>query len=269
MTPKERAEFWEKKLKPGRLAEDGSRDYMINPFSYFKADQSQLRSRASTMFWGGSGYKRESFMNSLGLLTKAQKNNYKNFSKAEMEKAVKGGVKQSEFTELRNKNNKPYFRRHMGTPVMTSALNRGFALSQFMQIGKDGAYMSDTFSTIAAISGSQIGLGIGLNLGGSMAKGTAGRAALGLAGGVLGTLSGAAVAYGVVAGASGSMHSDNWAIKAAQKLRPKDRLEVGFSQDQAQHVSQRQRIMSKLSKSALNDRGQFMGNEAMALRGVI
>jgi hypothetical protein len=101
----------------------------------------------------------------------------------------------------------------------------------------------------------------GYRLGSTLGTSTMGRFGAGLVGGAF---IGAAV-YGGFAAAKDLSSNTSSIAKAAKKMYTKELSVASFDNDKT--LTMRQAALSKLSNSAINDRGLLLGNEAMILRG--
>ena len=196
--------------------------------------------RAATFITGGSGAKREAFMNSLGFLTKNQKREATANAAGKMAKSTKWLI--------------PGI---AGITAADTALDGG---------GIDDFIGDYTIPEVMAVGGWHAGKNSGYLIGGAL--GNTGRPLLamgamgGIAGGAMGLIGGAVAGY-VVSSAS---ESDNMVRETAHAM--KIGLFNGNFEENRKTLTSRQRAMSRLSKSALNDRGQILGNEASILAGV-
>lgn len=247
------------RMAPGRMDAHGNIDMGIGIGDFKNATKQQLRQRAKTITFGGSGYKRQSFMNSLGMLQKHQKEDWTSTIPSK-------GLPPGAETKMVN----DVLLYNKGPQMMTAFMTYGMSAWMLSGTGRNGSNISDTPVNMIGFSGFDIGAGIGWNLGGSLVEAGLQRYAAGALGAAVG-----GAGLGVAAYVIGDMalspfaSSDTWMHSIGHKVATKEFLDVSSTEEQRQHVSQRQRIYAKLSKNALNDRGQFMGNEAMALRGII
>lgn len=101
----------------------------------------------------------------------------------------------------------------------------------------------------------------GYRIGSTFGKSALGRFGAGLVGGAF---VGAAV-YGTFAAAKDLSGNHSSIAKAAKKMYTKELTAASFDNDKT--LTMRQAALSKLSNSAINDRGLLLGNEAMILRG--
>lgn len=90
----------------------------------------------------------------------------------------------------------------------------------------------------------------------------------GLAAGLAGGLAYGGAAYGLVEGFRQSMDSNNIVKQVAEKYTHSDFINKDLMQNQSTTTG-RQRALSQLSKSALNNRGQLLGNEAAIIAGMM
>lgn len=234
--------------------------------SFFSAGATDHLSRAAT-FAAGRGV-RTDLMNSLGFLTKHQKNILASTTAGKMDKFSAGmgaylgaalvlngsmdylvGDKESTLTDN----------------AATNAIGMGLSLA-------GGTYAFRTTKELTHAATSLIGTGsLGIKAGGK----------LGLLGRALGAgkwLAGAAAGTGAFLAANTAIDAGVDIFKSAANnenaaSRLKKTLYSGDTTTDAsistnQLLTGRQRAMSKLAKSSLNDRGYVMGNEAMILKGI-
>lgn len=195
--------------------------------------------RARAFAFGGSGANREALQNSLGMITK----------------------KQIEFAN----NQTGIFGKALGYGG-TLAIP-GFSLYMMNEAVKEGQQVGQYASeTIAPQVGMFYGGRVGANLGAGLQKGAGGS---GMAGRFYGGLSGAAVgmaaAYGIASTISGSVTANNTIQNVRKKMYDSD-----LNRDLLQTnntLTHRQAALQAISKSAMNNRGQMMGNEASILYG--
>lgn len=211
----------------------------------YRSTQARARStvgrdlkRAALFATAGSGMKRESLMNSIGLLTKHQK--------AEAKASGAG-----------------FMARHQGKLV---GIGGGVAMALNLEEG--GGVTGFVGNFMMPEIGFNVGMGVGRSLGTAAARSAGMSLATGsLVGGALGAVSGAVI--GVAAGAimADSTNSDNLMNQLAESM---SHAEFGGDPDiNNGTLTHRQRAMNKLSKSALNDRGMLLGAEAQVLASVI
>lgn len=189
--------------------------------------------RAQEFGIGGAGYKREALLNSMGLITKNQRK----------QKGI-GAF-------LQNKIAIPAYGLYS---IYDMAFNPDGFASTTTNIG------FGTGSAIGFRTGQSLGMGIARTVG--MRAGIGGAIGGGLGGGILGV--GLAVA-GYAAGAS--FQSNNGVNSMADSLRSTNLFNKFTSTDLT--LTNRQRALNKISKSALNNRGQILGNEASVLNGML
>lgn len=195
------------------------------------ATSDQLFKRAGIFATGGSGYKREALANSFGIITKRQ--------------AIKGGLQ--------------------------SKLIPGIALLSMYGAYKNGDNVTETIASNAATwFGGSVGFRVGQSFGMGLAR-SAGMTGLRLgavgfgAGLGLAAIGTVGLAVGVAA-AFGSTKSNNMLNRAVDNLRfaaiNNDFVQTDLS------LTHRQRALEQISKAALNNRGQILGNEASVLAGM-
>ncbi|RLA65124.1 MAG: hypothetical protein DRQ78_05515 [Epsilonproteobacteria bacterium] len=207
----------------------------------------------------GSGVKREMLLNSVGLLTRHQK-----------KMAKTNGFMAAQ---------QSWMMPAMAAFGAVSAMAEGGGVQDYV-----GDWMLPGIGLMAGWNvGKNVGLGIGaaanaggragVNLfGGTVAKGAKsfGRFGMLAAGGTLGV--GAAIAGGAAGMGAGYLvkeanNSNNMVNEIAEEMTyAKFQSDVDVTRGTLTH---RQKTMSKLSKSGLNDRGQLLGNEAMIMAGII
>nr|DAV88954.1 MAG TPA: hypothetical protein [Caudoviricetes sp.] len=234
--------------------------------SFVSAGATDHLSRAAT-FAAGRGV-RADLMNSLGFLTKHQKNILASTTAGKMDKFSAGmgaylgaalvlngsmdylvGDKESTLTDN----------------AATNAIGMGLSLA-------GGTYAFRTTKELTHAATSLIGTGsLGIKAGGK----------LGWLGKVLGAgklLVGTGAGIGAFAAASTAIdagvdifksaaNNENAASRLKKTIYSGDTT-VDASIRTNQLLTSRQRAMSKLAKSSLNDRGYVMGNEAMILKGI-
>lgn len=234
--------------------------------SFVSAGATDHLGRAAT-FAAGRGA-RADLMNSLGFLTKHQKNILASTTAGKMDKFSAGmgaylgaafvlngsmeylvGDKESTLTDN----------------ALTNAVGMGISLA-------GGAYAFRTTKELTHAATSLIGTGnLGIKAGGK----------LGLLGKALGAgkwLTGATVGAGAFLAANTAIdagidifksaaNNENAASRLKKTIYSGDTT-VDASVRTNQLLTGRQRAMSKLAKSSLNDRGYVMGNEAMILKGI-
>lgn len=195
--------------------------------------------RARQFAFGGTGVNRENFANALGFLTKNQK-----------AQVAKGGFLSSVF--------------HAGIPLSAVA---GIALNAHNN-GTAMDYVSDyAIPEVGMYAGWRVGKSVGFGIGSKMGLGTAGRFAMGIAGGVAAGVSGTLLGYGI-GQAIGSLSKSNNAIKRSHHEIIHSDFTNKFIQSKST-LTHRQQALQQLSKSALNNRGALMGNEALVLKGLM
>ena len=197
-------------------------------------------SRAAIFATAGSGLKRESFMNSLGMLTKNQK--------AEVKLSSSGALLRSQKWII------------PGAAAITSAMT-------LLDGGDITDYAADyIIPETLMFTGWNVGKNAGYGI--SKALGAGSKTMLGSGMALGGTLAATGLAVGVAAGylLTSASDSNNLIRDTAHDI-----LNADFDSEHAttqSSLTHRQRAMNKLSKSALNDRGQLIGNEASILAGV-
>lgn len=234
--------------------------------SFFSAGATDHLSRAAT-FAAGRGV-RADLMNSLGFLTKHQKNILASTTAGKMDKFSAGmgaylgaalvlngsmdylvGDKESTLTDN----------------AATNAIGMGLSLA-------GGTYAFRTAKELTHAATSLIGTGsLGIKAGGKL--GWLGKA-LGAGKLLVGTGAGigafAAASTAIDAGVDifkSAANNENAASRLKKTIYSGDTT-VDASVRTNQLLTSRQRAMSKLAKSSLNDRGYVMGNEAMILKGI-
>lgn len=234
--------------------------------SFFSAGATDHLGRAAT-FAAGRGV-RADLMNSLGFLTKHQKNILASTTAGKMDKFSAGmgaylgaalvlngsmdylvGDKESTLTDN----------------AATNAIGMGLSLA-------GGTYAFRTTKELTHAATSLIGTGsLGIKAGGKLGW-------LGKALGAGKLLTGTAAGIGAFAAASTAIdtgvdifksaaNNENAASRLKKTIYSGDTT-VDASIRTNQLLTSRQRAMSKLAKSSLNDRGYVMGNEAMILKGI-
>lgn len=116
-------------------------------------------------------------------------------------------------------------------------------------------YAGEQFAVGAAVSGYRMGSLFGKSMLGRFAGGVAG-------GGIL-----AGAVYGGFAAAGDLSSNESKIAHAAKKVYTKEVTADMFENNKT--LTARQAALSKLSNSAINDRGLLLGNEAMVLRGAM
>lgn len=210
-------------------------DFGIGAKAAKEASAGQLFKRAGIFATGGSGYKRELLANSFGFISKQQA-------------AQKG---------LMN-----FFTNKMLIPA--TAL---FSLYDSAKSGDISDFFVNSSFGIGAGIGGRIGQSLALGAGRAIGFETLGLRMLGGLGlGVGGLAVGALVAGTVSLGASFN-DSNNLLARTADKMRYSS-LVNDFTQTDTT-LTHRQRALEQISKSALNNRGQLLGNEASILAGAM
>lgn len=219
----------------------GSFTYMYkNSAARNMASAGEHFSRAAIFATAGSGLKRESFMNSLGFLTKHQK--------AEVKLSSSGALLKSQKWLI------PGFAAITGAETLLSGGDITDYAADYI--------IPETLLFTGWNAGKNAGYGIAKSLG------AGGRTMLGAGLALGGTAAVAGLAVGVAAGylLTESTNSNNLIRETAHDI-----LNADFDSEHAttqSSLTHRQRAMNKLSKSSLNDRGQLVGNEASILAGV-
>lgn len=193
------------------------------------ASTRQLATRTRMFAFGGMGYNRENLTNAFGLLTKRQR-------------LQKGA-----------------------TAFLTNRLVPAFGLYTLYHAYTEGEGAKEVVQTAGGIAGFNYAFRVSQSLGQTIGS-TIGRAGLiggglGIAGGLVG---GALVAAGVYA-ITESGNSNNFISSAASSLKSADFITQFQETDLT--LTNRQRALQKISKSALNNRGVILGNEASVLNG--
>lgn len=210
----------------------------------------------------GSGVKREAFMNSLGLLTRHQKAAAKSGGMAGAQRwmmplgaAVGGAMTLAEGGGVVD------YAADFVLPSM--GIMAGWSVGKNLGFGaaKSFGALAGGISALSKATGGK----------GSVIGGVAARRGMSLGMGAVGGVAGAAVglaatvAIGEVAKQFGDSNSE--VNQTAESLRyAKFNSDFDMTQNQLTH---RQRTLSKLSKSGLNDRGTLLGNEAQVMAGII
>ena len=225
--------YWNKVRNSGL----GGYGYGNDKFSKVKPTRHFARARAFA--FGGSGANREALQNSIGMITKKQ-------------------------IEFANKQ----------TGIFGKALGYGgtlaipgFQLYMMNEAVKEGQTVGQyATETIAPQVGMFYGGRVGANLGAGIQKAAGGN---GMAGRFYGGLSGAAVgmaaAYGIASAIGGSVTANNTIQNVRKRMYDSD-----INRDLLQTnntLTPRQAALQAIQKSAMNNRGQMMGNEASILYG--
>ena len=159
--------------------------------------------------------------------------------------------------------------------VITKHQMKAGRISRFMTAGagvftaysllEDGPETAAT--NIAGFTAGSYGYRVGKELGHAGLKSVGIRGMASVAGGIAAGLTGFAAGATIAAGIISIGNSDNF-IKTIDSQTGKPNLinEVAHSRGT---LTQRQKMLNKLSKSGLNDRGQLLGNEALIIRGVL
>lgn len=218
--------------------ESGSSFGYANAAARKSASVGEHFTRAAIFGTAGSGMKRETLMNSIGLLTKHQK--------AEVKASGAGFFAKSQ-----------------------KWLIPGGALLALGANAADGGGLADFVGGfIAPEIGARIGINVGKNLGFGVSKALGGNLmAGGVIGGTIGTIGGLAIGAAVGYIGAESADSNNLINQQAYDMNNAD-FHASFDVNN-NTLTHKQRAMNKLSKSALNDRGVLLGNEAAILAGVL
>ncbi len=231
---------WDNVYKPKTTG--GMFGYGLSKQDFKNATAGDHLRRAVSFGTFGSGAKREDFANTMGMLTKEQKS-----------MVSKGGTLNKML--------------HAAIPAVTLA-----GLAGTVADGGDGMdYVADIAAPeIGALAGWRTGKSLGYA--GATAAGmkTSTKFLTGVASGVAGGITGGAIAMGIADLVRSSADSNNYVKQLHDKTTSAD-FKMDFAQNQStiSHLTHRRRTMDKISKSALNDRGQVMGNEAMILKGIM
>lgn len=204
-------------------------------FLHASAGEHFARSAWFSLGGVGSG---ETFLNSMGFMTQAQR-----------AAAEKGGI----------------------AGIMKYAIPGSSALGLGMVMNEGG----NGIDYLADYTMPEIGLIAGWRSGKSFASGAAtglnfansSKVASGLAGGIAGAAAGLGI--GITIGSIiSSVQDSNSGVKNLARDMYNTGINTDFEQNQVT-LTHRQKALQQLSKSALNDRGQLFGNEAMVLKGII
>lgn len=222
-----------------KVRNSGLGGYGYGNSKFQKVSPTRHFARARAFAFGGQGANRETLMNSMGMITK----------------------KQMEFAQKQT----GIFGKALGYGG-TLAIP-GFSLYMMNEAAKEGQQVGQyATETIAPQVGMFYGGRVGANLGAGLQKAAGGN---GLAGRFYGGLSGAAVgmaaAYGIASAIGGSVTANNTIQNVRKKMYDSD-----ISRDLLQTnntLTHRQAALQAISKSAMNNRGQMMGNEAQILYG--
>ena len=195
--------------------------------------------KSAVMAFGGSGLKRETLLNSVGFLTKNQK------------AAAKNG---------------PFMSR-----IQRSIIPGGAALGGALTLSDGGNALDFVGDFVIPEIGMFTGWHVGKNAGFGTAKalGFGGRAVLvaGAAGGIAAAATGLGIGIGLGMVVSEMSDSDSIVNSTVEKIMHADfDLSINNTQNTLTH---KQRALNKLSKSALNDRGALLGNEAQVIAGIL
>lgn len=199
------------------------------------ATSGQMFKRSALFAFGGAGYKREALLNSFGLLSKQQK--------------VQKGI----------------------GAALQRKLIPGVALYSAYKAFASGNGFEDIAVNAGTLFGGSVGMRTGqslaMGLGRAVGMGRMGMMGAGIVGMGLGAIAGAAIIGGAAYTIATSTQSNNWINKLAASARSSD-----FHKDFVQtdlSLTHRQRALEQISKSAMNNRGQILGNEASVLNGLM
>ena len=225
--------YWNKVRNSGL----GGYGYGNDKFS--KVQPSRHFARARAFAFGGSGANREALQNSIGMITK----------------------KQIEFASKQT----GIFGKALGYGG-TLAIP-GFSLYMMNEAVKEGQTVGQYASeTIAPQVGMFYGGRVGANIGAGLQKAAGGSGAAGrFYGGLSGAAVGMAAAYGIASAIGGQVTANNTIQNVRKRMYDSD-----MSRDLLQTnntLTHRQAALQAITKSAMNNRGQMMGNEAQILYG--
>lgn len=181
----------------------------------------------------GQGAGKTEMLNSIGIITNAQRNLAQN---SKMAKFMTAGI--------------PLFSAFMAYDA-----------------AKNGEQVPDYLaSNVALHSGGFYGARLGANIGAGIDKGLRGSGWAGrVYGGAIGGIAGAALAYGAVEGVLSLGQANNGIQTVAKKMYDPD-LNRNIIQNR-NTLTHREAALAAISKSAMNNRGQMMGREAQILYG--
>lgn len=234
--------FWEPKPNPDWDAEKNNYNarrgaYDLSQEQYEKAGPLTHLKRAGQFMlpraWGGAGRAGENLSNIGGRLTTHQ---------------LKNSPVQSRF-----------FNQFLGSGFMYYGLLHGDSAQDIAGYTLPFAAATLAYSPVRE-AGMFVGKSIGLGtrgFGGGLGK-VLGRGAGGIA-----ALAAAGAAYAV----SQAFDSNNFLKNAAAKINKGSYISKSGQNDNT--MTHRQKMLNKLSKSGLNDRGALLGNEAGILRGIL
>lgn len=215
--------------------------------------------RAGMFATFGSGAKREDLLNSMGMLTKKQK-----------ELAQKGGSDGKIYskagpTQPGTKGN--YLSRGFTMAIPAASL---VGLAATLNSGGDGSdFITDVaLPEVGLLAGWRTGKSIGYAAGTKMfGKSVARKAAMGITAGVVGAVTGYAAVAGITSAIKMSTNSNNIINQVASGIKG-----ANFMNDievNSNTMSHRRRAADAISKTRMTDRGQALGNEAMIMRGIM
>jgi hypothetical protein len=235
--------------------------YNLSYHSWKHATASDHLARAAAFsmpFIGGTGANRTTLANSLGFITKAQKD-------AAAVRDYKGNL------ILDKHGNAQVSKLAKGLNFVTTASTVGL-LGHTVATG--GTPVDFLTQFVAPQIGIEYGWRLGSNIGfaGASAMGNNAlmKGALGVTTGLIGAATVGLAAYGVATTIQSMSKSNNWIRELAHEVKtPNMAFDASSTMTQSQFRTQRMRTMNALSKSALNDRGQLMGNEAMIMKGIM
>lgn len=225
-------QYWEKPTSTGGWAGWG-----LSFKEFNQATSSNLAKRAAFFTNPFNASVREDALNTVGLLSKAQKNAVQN-----------SGILNRVF--------------HTMIPGAT-AIGLGSTIAE----GGDGFdYIADVAAPeVAAFGGWRAGKATSTALASTMTKSFNAKAAAGLVGGVTGAVIGGAATLAITQTIKSSADSNNLIKQTHKSLTSADFSNpVMVTQNT---MTSRRRAMEQLSKSSLNNRGQILGNEASIMRG--
>lgn len=235
---------WDSIKRTGRASPNHS-NYGNSDFGYRSKAAREAQSatdhfkKAGVMAIGGSGLKRETLLNSVGLLSKHQK------------AAAKGGG-------FMNK-------------AQRALIPGGAAVGAFMTLN-DGGNVVDfvgdfVLPEIGLFTGWHVGKNAGFGAGKALGFGGRGVLAMGATAGVAAAATGLALGIGAGMLAKEAGDSDSFLNRTAENLMHAD-FDLSLNET-SNTLTHKQRALNKLSKSALNDRGTLLGNEAQVIAGIL
>ena len=283
---------WKSDYRPGRVDKDGNVINHVDLKTVLTGSRRQMNRRAQEFRTIGSRANSTAMLNGMGFQTKAQKNAYRPVSPNESGYYKTNAGSYITADEIKKHGSPGYRVNDQGNILYKSGkasgmekamfgLGKAYAGYSILSAGEGGAGIHEGFTEVLGLGAFDAGLGVGINAGSGMVQPGKGITSSLFRSGAKGALAlGRGLATGMgytllvtetlnqIAGAG--TDSNNWIRRLDErKNRAQMTIESSTNDLQSRHVSQRQRIMNKLSKNAINDRGQYMGNEAMALRGAL